>query len=574
MGFERSDNQPAGPEWAQPRAHAARPSIEAPAFSGVESEKDEKSKKKKKKEQGGRHRADEHRPAFRLADYQERERKREAERAALGAAVLAPGEIWKRSTEDDTSTADKAKDKRQLPVEQPEQAVEIDLHDVAAEPASEPKAETKAEHESPEPSELPKPDESKAKKADPSPRWEDWARPYMEQSAVGETFSRPQTEIPAMAYAAAYESSPNSDETESVTSTEDAEDSEPAYEAGPTFDVPPVPPSFTDYERIMREGPEPEPSRPAAAAASGVETSAPATAIAAPEIPVGLQRSPAEVSRAAWQGLFAGWWLGRRGKRKAVERARAAGRAEGAQQAAAEQQRIRRTSEAANQPQPAPTLEATPIHTPPYHEPRTAAEHRVTAVPLAVETRPPLSAPAAERPASRAAEISPAGKAETEATDNLSRSELLKIAKKIKIDGVRLKDVYSAKRIDEAGLRSVVESYMRGGDYRRLLSDEIIAKEQSFERDPYLRHDRKTRAAEVLATGASSAALATRGLLHEKGTQLAASSQKTAHKAGKLLVHGARQAQHDIIDTSNSADWIGITAVVIVYSLILILLLR
>ena len=155
--------------------------------------------------------------------------------------------------------------------------------------------------------------------------------------------------------------------------------------------------------------------------------------------------------------------------------------------------------------------------------------------------------------------------------NELSRSEVLRIAKDITFDGVRLKDIYSARRIDQEGLRAVVETYLRGGDVRRQLSEEIIAKEQSFERDPLLRHQRSgDRLREKLAYAGSSLAGATsgaRGALSQRGGSF-------AKKAGRMIANGARQAQHELIDNGDTANWISITAIVVVYALILLLLLK
>jgi len=159
---------------------------------------------------------------------------------------------------------------------------------------------------------------------------------------------------------------------------------------------------------------------------------------------------------------------------------------------------------------------------------------------------------------------------ETQTTTGMSQSELVKLAKTIKVDGVRLKDIFTERRIDETGLRAVIETYLRGGDIRAQLAQEIIAKEQSFERDPYLRKQQANGRLSALMAGASSVAKDVAG---ERGAKLAESSQKTVHKAGQILVHGAKQAQTDLIDNSSLVDWISVTAIIVVYALILILLI-
>jgi hypothetical protein len=303
------------------------------------------------------------------------------------------------------------------------------------------------------------------------------------------------------------------------------------------------------------------------------------------DIPPGLQRSTSDVSRAALTGTLAGWFFGRRGKRKAVEKARK-------EATARQKQTIRSVSGMASAPRTpeqfqSPQLEATPLHRYPVEE-----TSRTVVTPLSVETRSSNTASSAHKPADMersrktvassgrpAAEARPSRLPEAGSMTNrpngpekpvseMGRSELLKIAKSINIDGVKLKEVFAAKRIDQEGLRAVVETYLRGGDVKRQLTEEVVAKEQSFERDPLLRHQRPGRL-NALASGVTGSA---RDLIQEHGSQLVASSQKSAKKATRVLASGAKQAQHEIIDNSNAMDWLSFTAIVIVWSLIVFLL--
>lgn len=323
------------------------------------------------------------------------------------------------------------------------------------------------------------------------------------------------------------------------------------------------------------------------------------------DIPPGLQRSPADVSRAAWTGVLAGWWIGRRGKRKAVKKALEAGKQSTSAQSGRESQ-----PQYLPEQYKAPQLEAQPMHNYPAQE-----SARTTVQPVSVEIHRP--AEAAARPEPRAAavvafeRIRPRGPAESapvpaaarmaaaKATEAMTRSvrapeaveaagarperqlgkhELMKIAKDIKVDGVSLKDVYSANRIDEEGLRAVVDAYLRGGDVRQQLSREVIAKEQSFERDPRVRHhrisasqgrkERSSKAGEAIGKAWGH----TKEIVGEQGSKLAVSSQKTAKKASKVVAKGAKQAQHELIDNSSTTGWLLITGVVVVYSIILLIL--
>lgn len=214
-----------------------------------------------------------------------------------------------------------------------------------------------------------------------------------------------------------------------------------------------------------------------------------------------------------------------------------------------------------------PQLEAEPMHTYiPHHAPETG---RKTVQPVSVEThvanQPPETKPTAESVSKPSSER------------QLGKQELLKLAKDITIDGVRLKDVYNTNRIDEAGLRAVVDVYLRGGDIKQRLTQEIIAKEQSYERDPQLRHQRLDPEFGAKVRGSKAAQKVgnvlgqAKAIAGEQGAKLAATSQKSAKSASKVLASGAKQAQHDLIDNASTADWLSITAVVVVWSIILIL---
>ena len=71
--------------------------------------------------------------------------------------------------------------------------------------------------------------------------------------------------------------------------------------------------------------------------------------------------------------------------------------------------------------------------------------------------------------------------------ETLSDPETLLWAEKIIIDGASVRSVYEAKRISENGLKHVVNEYLRGGNVRKVLAQEMLEKELSYERDPILR---------------------------------------------------------------------------------------
>jgi uncharacterized membrane protein YgcG len=391
-------------------------------------------------------------------------------------------------------------------------------------------------------------------------------------------------------------------------------------------------PNLHDYEQYQRQAYEASPSEPAYTAGRTHYSEAPAavplTKRYESQTPPGYQRTTADVSRAAWTGLFAGWWFGHRGKRKAVEQAHKAGVKEGLATAKSKTPMLERHRPAESYNQSvSPRLEAEPIHQ--YHAQEGS---RAVVQPLSVETRNPLHQPehmrqatggkkaehlaapiaaiaifdrAINRPALERAEVPPSIKlAAAKAAESmiikipeavrgarserqLSRRELMRMSKDIKIDGIPLKEIYKAHRIDEAGLASVVDTYLKGGDVRQQLAQEVTVKEQRYERDPVFRDQRSDAGErERRATAGASSSVGSGGgnsrggggssVAQTIGSTLgavAASTENTARSAGRAIASSAKTAQRDIIDNSNSSDWASITAVVVLYSIILVLLL-
>ena len=573
MGFEKSDsNQPDGNEWQSFQHRETGGSSESP-----------ENKDKKKDKKGGKHRASDSRPAFKLPiaeldnDVSLAERRRSSwTDAAFEGHDKADkdddsAEIWKRGDKEDViADAESVTDNFAAG------DVEIRLHnDIVAQPAQH--GELVSEDVAEEPTPVPEYPEQPA----PQPKSEASATSLRDILAgyplpVAETVTTSNQEAPQEA--------PH--EEPAIEHQAQAETAD-VVEEEPVSDIPPVPPSFSEYQRLiwgseaeeaeLRIAMAAEMSATGAGGSGEMTIDAPAAAPLygtsrkrySSDIPEGYQRSTSDVSRAAWTGVAAGWWLGRRGKRKAVEAAQAEGYQKGH---AAATEVASKTNNYDVLPEQMPTLEAAPIH----DIPRSETEHdihesRTTVMPTSVEVsrqKEPMPAEHSTTNFAKNIEASP----EAPITNDMGRGELMRIAKEIKIEGISLKDIYNAKRIDKEGLQAVVEVYLRGGDVKKQLSEEILVKEQSFERDPLLRRVRSSPQAEKLRQGVSSVAVAAGGLLAKIGGQVAAASQETAKKATKAVSAGAKQAQHDIIDTSDSADWIGITAVVIVYSLILILI--
>jgi hypothetical protein len=74
-----------------------------------------------------------------------------------------------------------------------------------------------------------------------------------------------------------------------------------------------------------------------------------------------------------------------------------------------------------------------------------------------------------------------------ERVQRMEHPELLTLAEKISIDGTSLRTIYEAKQITEPGLRRITNEYLRGGDVKAALQQELLVKELSYERDPQSR---------------------------------------------------------------------------------------
>ncbi len=161
------------------------------------------------------------------------------------------------------------------------------------------------------------------------------------------------------------------------------------------------------------------------------------------------------------------------------------------------------------------------------------------------------------------------------ATEQSERSygklEIERLASTIMIDGISLKDIYESKQIDEEGLRAVVETYLRGGDIKKQLNMEIIEKQKSFERDPFTRknnhkHSHNTGNLRQTVSQASKKIVA-------QSVVVANTTRKKAVKAGKSLASSTLKAQETLSEGSDTRRWTGIAAVIVIYTIILILLL-
>lgn len=332
-----------------------------------------------------------------------------------------------------------------------------------------------------------------------------------------------------------------------------------------------LPPVYTyqqEYQRQMAAAEAAAPATVEAATATATNTARSRTYPS--PTPPGLQRNAADVSRAAWFGLGAGWFFGRRGKRKAVDNARNSGLAEGRAHAASQEAAagtLRR-------------LEAEPLHNYPQAAggrvfvEAASFERSTAAAKPAIAAEKAVVAPQAEprlAPTPRTNESAPVAA-------SMGKRELLRVAKTIRIEGISLKDVFNAKRIDEAGMRSVVETYLRGGDVRQKLTQEVIAKEKSFEVDPLSRQyklDSERQATSAAAPTSDTAANVPEAevLPSAGGTSEApAPAPKPSGSKTALTAASAASTARRVVESGDSVTWLGVTAVVIIYSLIVMLL--
>ena len=84
-------------------------------------------------------------------------------------------------------------------------------------------------------------------------------------------------------------------------------------------------------------------------------------------------------------------------------------------------------------------------------------------------------------------EAAPQAAARQEQVNLMSNEQVLETSDKVLIEGTSLRMIYEAKQITEPGLRHVLAEYLSGGDVKRVLAEERLIKQTTFERDPHLR---------------------------------------------------------------------------------------
>jgi hypothetical protein len=105
--------------------------------------------------------------------------------------------------------------------------------------------------------------------------------------------------------------------------------------------------------------------------------------------------------------------------------------------------------------------------------------------------------------------------------NTMSRAELLQLSEKIYVEGSSLRQIYETHLVGEKGLRRLAGEYLRGGDVKKRLRQEIVEREIDFERDPVLRD-------KLAVASASGGGNNLQGLLQKASSALPADSEEAA----------------------------------------------
>ena len=95
-------------------------------------------------------------------------------------------------------------------------------------------------------------------------------------------------------------------------------------------------------------------------------------------------------------------------------------------------------------------------------------------------------------------------KARAPTTETMTRKELLETSESIAVGGTTLRRVYETNLISEHGLRRAVGEFRRGGDVRKVLAEELLMKEMSYERDPLMRNQKPKSISQNSPTGTAA----------------------------------------------------------------------
>ena len=150
----------------------------------------------------------------------------------------------------------------------------------------------------------------------------------------------------------------------------------------------------------------------------------------------------------------------------------------------------------------------------------------------------------------------------------MQRGELLALAKSISVDGVNVHEMYSVKRIDEDGLHRIVVEYLRGGDIKKVISQEVIRQQLRFERDPQLR---STLVETIEERRARSAAARLKSQTIEL-LDLRRAKDRTEHMA-EFVQKELQHAKKLIKNNPKLLNTTGVMAIIVIYLTILIVVL-
>lgn len=147
----------------------------------------------------------------------------------------------------------------------------------------------------------------------------------------------------------------------------------------------------------------------------------------------------------------------------------------------------------------------------------------------------------------------------------LSRAELMRLSEEIIVDGSSLRQVYETHLIGERGLRRLIVEHEHGGDLKRVLREEIIAREMDFERDPALRDADIPKLTGNDHTKAHKAAL--NELLEQAAAGLDDTSEEAAFYKARALYEAGQLQQH-----RQQRRWVDITLAAVIAILIIMVL--
>ena len=124
--------------------------------------------------------------------------------------------------------------------------------------------------------------------------------------------------------------------------------------------------------------------------------------------------------------------------------------------------------------------------------------------------------------------------------DSMSNQELLKASEEIIIDGTSLRQIYETQLVGEKGLRRLVNEYVRGGDLKKALKNEILERQIDFERDPAMRDTASpTKSATAITDQQSLEAMIKRA-----ESFLSSSQEEVAYLKARVVHDDKQYSQH------------------------------